>query len=82
MILSAMAVYVALVLLVPKIIKKPTGIQFIDDVVLLLISQKGSLMSGTILVGLIVYLSKYVQDYLGGDAEVPLQNLPTAVSSA
>ena len=66
--LAAMVVYIALVILVPKIIKKPTGIQFVDDIVLLLISQKGSLMSGTILVGLIVYLSKYVQDYIASSS--------------
>jgi len=66
--LSAMVVYITLVVLVPKIIKKPTGIQFVDDIVLLLISQKGSLMSGTILVGLIVYLSKYVQDYIASSS--------------
>ncbi len=63
-----MVVYITLVVLVPKIIKKPTGIQFVDDIVLLLISQKGSLMSGTILVGLIVYLSKYVQDYIASSS--------------
>jgi hypothetical protein len=73
-VIAAMAVYLALVLVVPKIIKKPTGIQFVDDVVLLLISQKGSLMSGTILVGLIVYLSKYVQDYMSSSS-------PAGVSS-
>ena len=65
-VIAACSVYLLLVIFVPKIIKKPTGIQFIDDIVLLLISQKGSMMSGTILVGIIVYLSKYVQDYLAG----------------
>ena len=64
----AMFTYIALVVLVPKIIKEPTGIKAIDDIVLLLISQKGSLMSGTILIGLIVYLSRFIQDYLGGSS--------------
>lgn len=67
-VISSMAVFLCLVVLVPKIIKEPTGIKVIDDIVLLLISQKGSLMSGTILIGLIVFLSKYVQDYLGGSS--------------
>ena len=64
----AMFTYIGLVVLVPKIIKEPTGIKAIDDIVLLLISQKGSLMSGTILIGLIVYLSRFIQDYLGGSS--------------
>ena len=64
----AMFTYICLVLIVPKIIKEPTGIKAIDDIVLLLISQKGSLMSGTILIGLIVYLSRFIQDYLGGSS--------------
>ena len=67
-VIASMATYIALVVLVPKIIKEPTGIKVIDDIVLLLISQKGSLMSGTILIGLIVYLSRYIQDYLGGSS--------------
>ena len=67
-VISSMIMYIGLVVLVPKIIKEPTGIKVIDDVVLLLISQKGSLMSGTILIGLIVYLSRFIQDYLGGSS--------------
>ena len=70
-VISALIVYIGLVVLVPKIIKEPTGIKVIDDVVLLMISQKGSLMSGTILIGLIVFLSRYVQDYMGSSAGEP-----------
>ena len=65
-IVSALVTYLSLVVLVPKIIKEPTGIKVVDDVVLLLIAQKGSLMSGTILIAIVVFLSKYVQGYLGG----------------
>jgi hypothetical protein len=65
-IIGALITYLALVVLVPKIIKEPTGIKVVDDVVLLLIAQKGSLMSGTILIAIVVFLSKYVQGYLGG----------------
>ena len=67
-VIAAMVVYLALVVLVPKIIKEPTGIKVVDDVVLLLIAQKGSLMSGTILIAIVVFLSKYVQGYLGGSS--------------
>ncbi len=68
-VIASMATYIGLVVLVPKIIKEPTGIKVIDDIVLLLISQKGSLMSGTILIGLIVYLSRFIQDYFGSSSE-------------
>ena len=62
-VIIAMVIYLALINLVPIVIKKPTGVKALDDIVLLLISQKGSLMSGTILIGLIVLLTGYVQEY-------------------
>ena len=40
--------------------KKPTGINVVDDTVMFFISQKGSTMSGTIVVGLITYLTNYI----------------------
>jgi len=61
-VIVAMALYITLATLVPQIIKKPTGIQVIDDLVMTLIAQKGSLMSGTILVGLIVFANNYIQE--------------------
>jgi len=67
-IIASMVVYIALVVIVPKIVTKPTGIKVIDDLVLLLISQKGSMMSGVILIGVITYLSKYVVGYIDGSA--------------
>ena len=36
-----------------------TGIALIDDINMLLIAQKGSLMSGAILTGLVAYLTAY-----------------------
>jgi hypothetical protein len=62
-VIAAMAAYLVLAILVPKVIKEPTGIKVIDDIVLLLISQRGSLMSGTILIGIIVYLATFLEDY-------------------
>ena len=61
-VIVAMALYITLATLVPQIIKKPTGIQVIDDLVMTLIAQKGSLMSGTILIGLIVFATNYIQE--------------------
>ena len=63
-VIIAMALYITLATLVPKIVKKPTGIQVIDDLVMTLIAQKSSMMSGTILVGLIVLATNYIQEKL------------------
>jgi hypothetical protein len=63
-VIIAMALYITIGILVPKIVKKPTGIQFIDELVMTIISQKDSLMSGTILIGLIIFATNYIQDEL------------------
>jgi hypothetical protein len=63
-VIIAMALYITILTVVPRIIKKPTGIQVIDDLVMTMIAQKGSMMSGTILIGLIVLATNYIQDEL------------------
>jgi len=63
-VIIAMALYITLATLVPQIIKKPTGIQVVDDLVMTLIAQKSSMMSGTILIGLIVFATNYIQEKL------------------
>jgi len=63
-VIIAMALYITILTIVPRIIKKPTGIQVVDDLVMTMISQKGSMMSGTILVGLIILATNYIQDEL------------------
>jgi hypothetical protein len=63
-VIIAMALYITILTIVPRIAKKPTGIQVIDDLVMTIISQKGSMMSGTILIGLIVLATNYIQDEL------------------
>ena len=63
-VIIAMALYITILTIVPRIIKKPTGIQVVDDLVMTMIAQKGSMMSGTILVGLIVLATNYIQDEL------------------
>ena len=59
-----MAIYISVSTLVPRIIKKPVGIQVIDDLVMKLIAERDSMMSGAILVGLIVLATNYIQDEL------------------
>jgi hypothetical protein len=56
----AMALYLALASLVPRIVTKPTDIKIIDDLVMYIISQKGFLTSGVIFIGLIMYASNYI----------------------
>jgi hypothetical protein len=59
-VIIAMALYLALSILVPKIVTKPTGIKLIDDEVMYLMAQKGFLMSGVILIGIIMYGTGYI----------------------
>jgi len=63
-VIIAMALYIAISVLVPKIAKKPTGIQVVDDLVMTIMAQQGSLMSGTILIGIIVLATNYIQEEL------------------
>lgn len=58
----AMALYLAIAHLVPQAVKKPTNVGFIDDIVSMLIAQKGSITSGAILTGLIIFLTNYIND--------------------
>ena len=63
-VIIAMALYVTITTLIPRIVKKPIGVQVIDDLVMTIISQKGSMMSGTILIGLIILATNYIEDEL------------------
>jgi hypothetical protein len=59
-VIIAMGLYIAMTYAVPKILKKSTGIGPIDDITMLLLSQQGSLMAGSLLVGIIVLLTNYI----------------------
>lgn len=59
-VIIAMTLYVLMAHFVPQLAKQPTGINTVDDTVMFFISQKGSIMSGTIVVGLITYLTNYI----------------------
>jgi len=61
-VIIAMTLYIAVNILLPRIITKPTGFQPLDDLVMTSIAQRESLMSGTILIGLIVLGTNYIQD--------------------
>ncbi len=61
-VIISMIVYLLVAKMIPDIIKKPTGITFIDDINTMLIAQKGSHGSGAILTGLVVYITNYLVD--------------------
>ena len=61
-VIIAMALYIAVNMLLPRIITKPTGVQPVDELVMTSIAQRDSLMSGTILIGLIVLGTNYIKD--------------------
>ena len=61
-VIIAMALYIAVNILLPRIITKPTGFQPLDDLVMTSIAQRDSLMSGTILIGLITFATNYIQE--------------------
>ncbi len=60
-VIISMIVYLVVAKMIPDIIKKPTGITFIDDINMLLIAQKGSLTSGALLTGIIVYVTGWIE---------------------
>ena len=61
-VIIGMALYLAISQIVPEILKKPTNIKFIDDIVAMLIAQRGSLTSGAILTGMIILITNYISD--------------------
>jgi hypothetical protein len=66
-VIIATALYLVFSVMVPRIVKKPTGIQIVDDLIMYLVAQKGFLVSGTILVGIVTYLANYIKMMGDGD---------------
>jgi hypothetical protein len=63
-VIIAMALYLTINIIVPRILKKPTGIKPIDDIVMTMIAQQDSLMNGAIVIGLVVLGTNYIQEEL------------------
>ena len=61
-VIIAMTVYIVLANVLPKVMKEPSGFKPLDELNMLLIAQKGSMMSGAILAGLVVYLANYINE--------------------
>ena len=69
-VIIATALYLVFSVMVPRLVKKPTGIKLIDDLIMYLVAQKGFLMSGTILVGVIVYLANHINLKMMADSDM------------
>ena len=63
---AALAINFLIVWIVPRAIKKPTGIQVIDDTVLYPNSTKSFLLSSSIVIALVVYGAHYWVDSQSG----------------
>jgi hypothetical protein len=59
---AALVVNFLLVYIVPKLIKKPTGVKVVDDTILFLNSQKSFLLSSSIVMALVIYVAHYWVD--------------------
>lgn len=58
-VILAMTFYITVSVLIPRFVKKPTGIRLIDDIVAFLIAQQGNITSGTMLIGLGTFVANY-----------------------
>ncbi len=72
---AALVINFLLVWVTPRLIKKPTGIQVIDDTVLYLNSTKSFLLSSSIVVAIAVWGAHYWVEYATG-ADVPARKSP------
>jgi hypothetical protein len=59
-VMIAMVLFIVLVHATPKVFKGPTDIKPLDDVVMLCVTLRGFLRPGASLMGLVTYLTNYV----------------------
>lgn len=63
-VIISMTLYIAVVSAIPRVIKKPIGVDLVDDLVMNIISQGDNVSSGAILVGIIVIATFYINEEL------------------
>ena len=63
-VIISMTLYIAIVSTIPRVIKKPVGVDLVDDLVMNIISQGDNVSSGAILVGIIVIATFYINEEL------------------
>ena len=59
MYVQALLINAIIILLVPRILTKPIGVQFIDDFVSYLRAQQTFLLSSSLMLALVLYLTNY-----------------------
>jgi hypothetical protein len=59
-IIIAMVLFLVLVNVLPKVLKEPTDIKPVDDLVMLCVTLRGFMMPGSLLVAIIVYATNYI----------------------
>lgn len=59
-VIIAMVLFIVLVKAIPQVIKDQTNMKVVDDITMLAVSLNGFMMPGTILIGIIVYLTGYI----------------------
>ena len=60
-------VYIILMYIIPAVLTKPTGIKFIDDIVLYTNTNKQFVLSSGVLVGLSAFIAQKYFDKSAGD---------------
>lgn len=73
---AALVINFLIVWIVPRVIKKPTGVQVIDDTILYLNSTKSFLLSSSIVIALVIYGAHYWVDSQSGDHTGPKSPSP------
>lgn len=63
-VILAMAIYLVVMTLVPKIAKKPTGVKVVDELVMYVLAQRDQVMSGAIFFGLLTMATEYARNEL------------------
>ena len=63
-VIISMALYIAIVSAIPRGVKKPVGVDLVDELVMNIISQGDNVSSGAILVGIIVIATFYINEEL------------------
>jgi len=64
--IMAVIINAALIMMIPKVLTKPTNIKIIDDIVVFLNMQKGSLMTSSAYVILLMVAVEYAMQYSDG----------------
>jgi hypothetical protein len=71
MYVQALLINAALILVIPRVIQKPIGVSFIDEFVTYLRAQQSFLVSSSLLLAIVLYLTQYWLEYGQGEGSGP-----------